>query len=184
MRRVTKVLGTLAAALIAVQGNAFAAQPSVARLDAVARALGNRRATAVAIGERLFTTAWPAQVLNVGADGVGSRLIVGLRLSGVHFHRPLTRAAFDAEVAALVAEAFAAAPQAEEVDLWTSIPIPVPKGTDVSGDLAMPAWRTVFTISVRRTEVPGALAERLANGKDLFVDEDWARTAFKRTRRV
>ena len=52
----------------------------------------------------------------------------------------------------LIARAFAAAPAAEEVDLWVTVPIAVGKGLVVSGDLAVPTTRTVFTLSVRRGE--------------------------------
>lgn len=153
----------------------------MAHVDAAARALGNRKDVAVAIGDRIFTQQWPVQVLNVEANQMGIHLVAGLRLSGVHFHREMTRASFDAEVEALVAQSFAAAPSVEEVDVWASIPLPKPKGAIVAGDLAMPTWRTVFTVSVRRSEAPSALAERLREGKEIFLDEDWSRSALKST---
>lgn len=153
----------------------------MAHVDAAARALGNRKDVAMAIGDRIFTQQWPVQVLNVEANQMGGHVVAGLRLSGVHFHRAMTRASFNAEVEALVAQSFAAAPAVEEVDVWTSIPLPTPKGAIVAGDLAMPTWRTVFTVSVRRREAPAALAERLRDGKEIFLDEDWSRSALKST---
>ena len=159
----------------------IAATPSIAHVDAAARALGNRKDVAIAIGDRLFARQWPAQVLNVEVNASGSHLVGGLRLSGVHFHGDLTQAQFDEEVAQLVAEAFSAAPAVEEIDVWASIPLPTPKGAIVAGDLAMPTWRTVFTLSARRGESPDSLTARLRDGKEIFLDEDWTRSAFKRT---
>lgn len=158
---------------------AFASTPSVADLDAHARATGNRKDIAVSVGDQLFRQEWPAQVMQVAANEMGSHLVLGLRLSGVHFHRPLTRDQFYAEIASLVGECFAAAPTAEEIDIWTTVPLNVGKGVIVAGDLAKPTSRTVFTLSARRGEAPSTLAERLRGGEDIFVDEEWARTAFK-----
>jgi len=117
--------------------------------------------------------------MQVAANEMGAHLVLGLRISGVHFHRPLTRDQFYAEIASLVGECFAAAPQAEEIDIWTTVPLSVGKGVVVAGDLAKPTSRTVFTLSARRGEAPSSLAERLRGGEDVFVDEEWARTAFK-----
>lgn len=160
---------------------ANASVPTVAYLDAMGRASGNARETAVRIGESVFKTQWPVQILQIGANRVGPHVVIGVRMSGVHFHRAVSRAEFDAEVATLIAQTFAAAPEAEEIDLWTSIPIPVPKHAVVAGDLAVPTWRTVFTLSARRGESPAALAARLRSGAGLYVDEDWARDAFKKS---
>ncbi len=166
--------------LVASTPPALAAKPSMAHVDAAARAEGNRKDLAIAVGDRLFLTEWPAQVLNVEANQSGPHVVVGLRVSGVHFHQPMNRQEFDAEIASLVGQVFAAAPSAEEVDVWTVIPLKVPKHEVVAGDLAMPTWRTVFTISVRRGETAPELAARLRQGKEVFVDEDWTRSAFKR----
>lgn len=158
---------------------ARAAVPSLAEVDAQARAAGNRLDVATAIGERIFSTAWSAQVSQVSANEIDSHLIVGIRLWGVKFHQPMTRTRFVNEVAALVGRAFAAAPTAEEVDLWTSVPIAVGKGVVVSGDLAKPTTRTVFSITVRRGESPGTvLARASAQSDGVFWDSDWERTAF------
>lgn len=162
-----------------VTAPAFAAAPSVADLDAHARATGNRKDVAVAVGDQVFRQQWPAQVMQVAANEMGTHLVLGLRVSGVHFHRPLTREEFYEEIASLVGECFAAAPQAEEIDVWTTVPLSVGKGVVVAGDLAKPTSRTVFTLSARRAETSAALAERLRGGEDVFVDEEWARTAFK-----
>ena len=133
---------------------------------------------AIAIGRALFKTRWPAQVLNVYVDGVGTHEIAGLRLSGAHFHHSLTRAEFAEEIAALVNQTFAAS-SVEEVDAWASVPLRVGKDVVVAGDLARPSARTVFTISTRRSEPNAALVRRIRTGVGVFWDQEWARTALK-----
>jgi len=164
----------LAVALLAVM-------PSVADLDAHSRASGNRIDIATSVGEQLFSTTWPAQVLQVLANQDGTHIVLGLRVNGVKFHGTLTRDAFDREVMDLVARAFAAAPAAEEVDLWVTVPLSVGKGVVVSGDLAKPTTRTVFTVSVRRGEGTESLAARLRSGANVFLDQEWASTAFTKS---
>jgi hypothetical protein len=157
----------------------FAETPSVADLDAHARASGNRIDVATAIGERIFSTTLPVQVLQVMANDVtGGQIVVGLRLSGVKFHEPTAQAQFEREVEMLVQSAFAANPSVEEVDLWVTVPITVGKGLVVSGDLAKPTTRTVFTVSVRRGESQAALASRLRARTNVFIEPEWAATAF------
>jgi hypothetical protein len=153
----------------------------VADLDAHSRAGGNRLDIAQSVGEQIFSRTWPAQVLQVLANQDGTHVVLGLRLNGVKFHGTLTRDAFNSEVTALVARAFAAAPAAEEVDLWVTVPISVGKGIVVSGDLAKPTTRTVFTVTVRRGEPPDALIARLRGGGNVFLDEEWASTAFTKS---
>jgi hypothetical protein len=154
------------------------APPSVGYTDAFARAAGNRKPIAVKIGRDLFRTMWPAQVINVYADGIDGHDVAGLHLSGVHFHHPLTRAQFLTEIDDLVERAFAAAP-VEEVDVWASVPLNVGKGVVVAGDLAKPTFRTVFTVSARRGESATALLARMQQGEGVFWDQDWERSAFK-----
>ena len=149
-------------------------------MDARARALGNRLDVAVAIGERLFTTQWPAQVLHVEANQIGSHLVLGLHVNGVHFHEAMTFDSFKREIMMLAAQSLTVAKDAEEVDIWVTVPIKVGKDVIVSGDLAKPTNRNVFTLTVRRGETPASLAGRLQSGRNLFVDEEWARTAFKK----
>lgn len=146
----------------------------MAELDADARAAGNRIDIAEQIGERVFRTTWAAQVSQISANALGSHVIVGIRIWGVKFHHPVTRAEFLGEVTSLIQTAFAAAPEAEEVDLWASVPIVVGRDTIVSGDLAKPTTRTVFSVSVRRGESP----EAMASGTTAFWDQEWERSAF------
>ncbi|MBV8724157.1 MAG: hypothetical protein JO350_02360 [Candidatus Eremiobacteraeota bacterium] len=154
--------------------------PSVADLDAAARAVGNRRDIAQRIGESVFRTQWAAQVSQISANQLGRHLIVGIRVWGVKFHRPLTRDQFVSEVVALVARAFAAAPLAEEADLWASVPIGVAKGVVVSGDLAKPTSRTVFSVTAQRSENASSLRNRIASrAPGVFWDTGWADGAFQ-----
>jgi len=150
---------------------------TVAELDANARAAGNRIDIAERIGEGVFRTTWAAQVSQISANALGKHLIVGIRVWGVKFHHPVTRQEFLAEVASLIEAAFAAAPEAEEVDLWASVPISVGKGVIVSGDLAKPTTRTVFSVSVRRGETAEAILAKSAS--TAFWDQEWERSAFK-----
>ena len=158
--------------------HAPAASPSIDVLDADSRATGNRKATAIAIGKAIFRTEWPAQVLKVYANAVDAHEVAGLTVSGVKFHEPLTKPEFFDEIAQLVSVAFASS-SVEEVDIWATVPLSVGRGIVVSGDLAKPTSRTVFTLSVRRGETPAALASRLRSGRGVFVDEEWARAALK-----
>lgn len=157
---------------------ALAGTPATSVLDARARAMGNRRALAVTIGERLFLTTWAAQILSVRVDGIGRHSIAGLALSGVKFHKRLTKSQFIQEIVAIAGTSFSAV-RLEEVDLWCSVPLPVGKGAIVSGDLAVPTSRTVFAVTVRRAEPPRSLHARLRAGHDVFWDADWARKAFR-----
>lgn len=169
----------LAAALFAsVCGAASAYAPTVAQLDAEARAVGNRRDLAEQIGDVIFATHWPAEVTQISANALGGHVIVGVRLLGIKFHQTITRDAFIDEVVTLVGQALATAPQAEEVDVWASVPISVAKGVIVSGDLAKPTSRTVFSLSVRRGESPASIRARVVAGNGAFWDSAWARTAF------
>jgi hypothetical protein len=173
-------LAALLPVLLASWTTALGAVPSVADLDAAARAAGNRVDVATAIGKSVFATPWSAQVSQVSANAVGSHLIVGIRVWGVKFHRPMTRKQFVSEVASLVGRAFAAAPEAEEVDIWASVPITIGKGVVVSGDLAQPTTRTVFSLSVKRGEPAAKIAARAAAADDgAFWDPSWERTAFQ-----
>jgi hypothetical protein len=162
------------------RGLAGAYEPSVAQLDATARAGGNRRDVAERIGTAIFATRWPAEVSQISANALGDHLIIGIRVLGVKFHRPISRVQFESEIASLVESASAVAPEAEEIDLWASVPIEVAKGVVVSGDLAKPTSRTVFSITVHRGERAVSLRSRLgqANG-DVFWDAEWAHAAFK-----
>ncbi|MDQ2864739.1 MAG: hypothetical protein M3R51_00790 [Candidatus Eremiobacteraeota bacterium] len=180
MRNPIRCVAAAALALIVMQASALAKAPSVADLDAADRAAGNRMTEAKAVGEKLFATQWPAQIFRVSANGIGDHIVIGLGLYGVKFHGSLTRGGFTTEIAALVSQSFTAAPNAEEVDIWTVVPIAVGKGVIVNGDLAKPTTRTVFTASVLRPEAAGINPSSFTNRPGVYWDEDWTRTAFKK----
>jgi hypothetical protein len=178
--KVAPAAALVAALLLAPGRPAGAYAPSVADLDATARAAGNRIDVAQRIGRTIFATQWPAEVSQISANEVDGHLIVGVRVWGVKFHRPLTRAEFVAEIVALAQSVFGAEPMTEEVDFWASVPIDVTQGEVVNGDLAKPTSRTVFSLTVRRTETPQALRERTLQDSDgVFWDEDWVREALR-----
>jgi hypothetical protein len=180
LRNLTKLAFAATAVFATASGIAAAHAPSVADLDAAARAVGNRRDLAERIGLSIFATQWAAEVSQISANSVEGHLVVGIRIWGVKFHTPMTREQFVDEVVSIVERAFAAAPATEEVDVWASVPITIPKGEIVSGDLAKPTDRTVFSVTVRRGESAAALRARAADlSGDVFWDPLWARSAFK-----
>ena len=132
------------------------------------------------VGEAVFKSEWPAEVFRVSADGIGTHVVVGLGLYGVKFHRPITKAEFASEVTTLVKRSFAAAPEAEEVDVWTVVPVSIGKGVVVSGDLAKPTTRTVFTVALSRSAAAAVTPVSLLGHSVQYWDEEWARTAFKK----
>jgi hypothetical protein len=168
----------LVLAALAAAAACRAAAPSIGDLDAAARAAGNRRDVAIRIGQAIFRTSWSAEVNQVSANEVGRHLIVGIRMWGVKFHHPLSRILFVGEVVALASDVFRAAPATEEIDFWTSVPLEVGRGEVVSGDLARPTSRTVFSVTVRRSEPLESLRERaLHGGSGVYWDRDWMRSA-------
>jgi hypothetical protein len=167
-------------AFAATSSVAFAHEPSIADLDAAARAAGNRPDIAQRIGRAIFRTRWPAEVNQVSANELDGHLIVGIRIWGVKFHRPMSRADFVDEIVSLTGDVSSAAPDAEEIDFWAAVPIDVAKNEVVSGDLARPTSRTVFSLTVLRSESGQALRVRaMEEGDSVFWDAQWARDAFK-----
>jgi hypothetical protein len=153
---------------------AFVLAASVVDINAAERAEGNRIADAVRIGRVLLRTTWPAQVLRIRVDGVGSHTVAGLMLSGVKFHRALDENGFDNEVIELVRLTFASS-RVEEVDVWATVPLPYAKQTPVNGEYLRPTDRIVYGATVGRTEA-STFAERLLRGDDVFWDARWRRT--------
>jgi hypothetical protein len=166
--------------VLAATSAARAVMPSVAALDARSRAEGNRLDVSMQVGNRIFSTAWPAQVLKVEANGITGHVVLGLMISGVKFHEPLSRQAFLQEVAELIRRSFTASPEIEEIDVWAAVPISVQKGEVVSGDLAAPTSRNVFAMTVPRGLDRSQLLARMTNPQNAFWDQDWERTAFKK----
>jgi hypothetical protein len=141
-------------ALLAASGamSAVRAEPAL-YVHAEDRAAGSRHDAATALARALLTAQWPATVDQVRVDGVNGHQVAGIVLSGVKFHRALTIESFLGEVATLVSRSFANS-DVEEVDVWATVPISVPKGAIVSGDFAVPAARTVFSCTVLRDALP------------------------------
>ncbi len=131
--------------------------------------------TAIGIGRALLARPLPAQLTQIRCERAGTHRACGLVLSGRKFKVRLDRRAFLAEVRALIAGAFAAAPRVDEVDLWTTVPFGVGSGAVVSGDFAVASAATVFAVTVTRADLPG-LEQRLATGRDIFWDRTFARS--------
>ena len=145
----------------------FAANADDARV--VQRSSGGDVATARRIAAALLAHQLPAQLLRVRCERAGGHVDCGLVVSGTKFHRALDLASWDAEIAALIAGAYAAAPGVDEVDCWATVPLDAGKGAVVSGDFAKPTSATVFSITVPRggrADVP----QRLAEGRGIFWD--------------
>jgi hypothetical protein len=168
-RRGTRPISRRAiSALLAVVALApFAARADDARV--IQRSSGSDVATARRIAAALLARPLAAQLLRVRCERVGPHVDCGLIVSGVRFHRPLDLRSWDAEIAALVDGAFAAAPEAGEIDCWATVPLDAGKGTVVSGDFAKPSSATVFSISVPRARRASVRA-RLASGAGVFWD--------------
>ncbi len=147
---------------------------STALIDAEARAAGNHRAQAVALGTVLLARRWPAQVLKIRIDGAGGHAVAGIVVSAVKFHERLDPAAFTAEAVALVNASFAAS-GVEEVDLWATVPLPVTEEEVNTGDYLRPAAQIVYAATVRRTE-RSTFGGRLRRGVDVFWDPAWRRS--------
>ena len=111
-------------------------------------------------------------------ERVGRHLDCGLVVSGVKFHRPLDLRAWNDEIAALIDGAYAALPEADEIDCWATVPLDAGKGTVVSGDYAKPTSATVFSITVPRAK-RAAVRARLADGTGVFWDPAFAASLAK-----
>jgi hypothetical protein len=116
-----------------------------------------------------------AQLTQIRCERAGAHRACGLVLSGRKFKQRIDRRAFLTEVATLIAGAFATAPELDEVDLWTTVPLGVGSGVAVSGDFAVASAATVFAVTVTRAELPG-LGRRLAAGDDVFWDRAFAQS--------
>jgi len=133
------------------------------------RSFGSDAATARRVAGALLARPLPAQLLQVRCERVSRHVDCGLKVSGAKFHRALDVRAWDEEIAALIDGAFAAAPQADEIDCWAVVPLNVREGTPVSGDTAEPTEATVFSITVPRAGRARVRA-RLPNGAGVFWD--------------
>jgi peptidoglycan/xylan/chitin deacetylase (PgdA/CDA1 family) len=125
--------------------------PDEVRAIARSRIEGNAPGIAERVAVALLDGAFPEPILKVRVLQLEPATVAGIMLSGQKFHRPVDRAAFAADVDAMLDRAFLADPSISEVDVWAVVPIPVGKTATVSGDLAVPTDRTVFSAAVPRT---------------------------------
>jgi hypothetical protein len=147
---------------------------SLPDLNAAARAEGNRKPLAIQVGRSLLRTVWPAQVMKIRVDGVGTHAVAGIVVSGVKFHSALDPAAFTAEIVALVQRTFAAS-DVEEVDIWATIPLPYVPQVPVDGEYLQPTTRIVYAAAVERPEL-ATFAARLERGDEVYWDPAWRRS--------
>ncbi len=116
---------------------------------------GNDPALAEGIAVALLAGGFPEQVLKVHVLSFRPATVAGIVLSGVKFHRKRNRAQFEADVKRMLALAFAAAPQATEIDVWATVPLDARAGAPVSGDYAVPTSTTVFSAAVTKSQWDG-----------------------------
>jgi hypothetical protein len=134
------------------------------------RSSGGDVVTARKIAAALLSRTLPAQLMRVRCERDTGHVDCGLIVSGTKFHRTLDLAAWNAEIAGgLVASAYAAVPELDEVDCWATVPLDAGKGAVVSGDFAQPTSATVFSITVPRAQRTG-VSKRLAAGEGIFWD--------------
>lgn len=133
------------------------------------RTAGSDLVAARAIAARLLARTRAAQLTHVRCERVGPHLDCGLIVSGVKFHQPLDIRSWNDEIAALIAGAYAAAPNADEIDCWATVPLDAGQGAVVSGDYAKPTSATVFSITVPRAG-RGDVVGRLVSGSGVFWD--------------
>jgi peptidoglycan/xylan/chitin deacetylase (PgdA/CDA1 family) len=126
--------------------------PSVAAVRSIARSRieGNAPDLAERVAVALLSGEFPEQILKVRVYKAAPAVVAGIMLSGVKFHEPVNRQTFAADAADMIYRTFASDPSVSEVDVWAVVPIPVASNATVSGDLAVPTTRTVFSASVRR----------------------------------
>jgi peptidoglycan/xylan/chitin deacetylase (PgdA/CDA1 family) len=148
--------------------------PSQAAIESIARARaeGNDAPVAELIGVRLLQNSYPEPIEKVRVLNVPPATVAGIMLSGRGLHAPVTPDVFETDARGMAATALAAAPSVGEVDVWAVVPLPVPKGATVAGDLAVPTDRTVFSIAVRRDRQP----------LRAYIDAAWAADLKRRNR--
>jgi hypothetical protein len=156
-------------ALLLALAPTFVRAQSIDDPRVLARAKGSDLVAARRIAAALLARPLPAQLLEVRCERVGPHVDCGLVVSGTKFHRRLDEGGWDAEVAGLIAGAFAAQPGVDEIDCWATVPVATGRGEVVSGDFAAPTTANVFSITVPRAE-RAAVVARLRDGRGVFWD--------------
>ena len=106
---------------------------------------------------------------SIASAALGESMMRRAQAKGIVQFRSLDLRDWNAEIAALIEGAYAAAPDVDEIDLWATVPLDAGKGVVVSGDLAKPTSATVFSITVPKAD-RRAFRERLAEGRGVFWD--------------
>ncbi len=145
--------------------------PTEVRNIARKRIEGNDAALAERIGAALLDAPYPEQLLKVRALRAPSGTVIGIVLSGRGAHGAITRDGVVADAAGMVERAFAASPSVVEVDVWAIEPLAVVPKT-VSGDLAEPTTRTVFSAAVTRDQRDAARTREQMMGA-MYFEAAW-----------
>lgn len=114
------------------------------------RIAGNEPQVAESVAVALLVRHFAEPIMKVYVLAIPQTAFGGIVLSGVKFHAPVNRRQFAADVREMAVTAFAAAPSLREVDIWSTVPIAVLAGEPVSGDLAVPTSKTVFSTAATR----------------------------------
>lgn len=150
--RIERGLGLrLMAAVLERRGGEQRVSPAIAHV-ARERIAGNDPALAEDIAVALLARGFSEQILKVHVLEVPPAAVAGIVLSGVKFHRGVSRKQFEADVSDMVELAFDAGPTIDEVDVWAAVPVAVAPGATVSGDYAVPTQKTVFSAAVQRSQ--------------------------------
>ena len=116
------------------------------------RSEGNAPVIAERVGVALLSGDFPESILKVRVLKTAPAVVAGIMLSGVKFHAPVSRQTFEADVSEMIYRTFASDASISEVDVWAVVPLRVSATATVSGDLAVPTDRTVFSASVLRAD--------------------------------
>jgi peptidoglycan/xylan/chitin deacetylase (PgdA/CDA1 family) len=160
--------------LIAPLSSRAAMARSSAALRSVARkrSEGNAPQIAERVGIALLSGDFPEQILKVKVLKSAPAVVAGIMLSGVKFHARVSRQTFEADVSEMIYRAFTADASISEVDVWAVTPLRVGATAIVSGDLAVPTDRTVFSAAVARADW---VRDATALGTT-YWDPDWSRS--------
>jgi len=152
--RVLRGRGSALMAHVLARGVKADSEVSQAAVRSIARSRieGNAPDVAERVAVALLSGGFPEQILKVRVVRTAPAVVAGIMLSGVKFHEPVNRQTFAADAADMIYRAFASDASVSEVDVWAVVPIPVASDADVSGDMAIPTTRTVFSASVRRDD--------------------------------
>jgi peptidoglycan/xylan/chitin deacetylase (PgdA/CDA1 family) len=142
----------IASALSAARAGGPRTPDGALRNIARSRIEGNDPDIAERVAVALLRASFPEQILKVRVMKTRPAAVAGIMISGVKFHGRMDRPTFAADASEMVARAFEADQAVSEVDVWAVVPVAVDPSATVSGDLAVPTTRTVFSASVMRAQ--------------------------------